>query len=428
MKQKQSKTKGFGLLKFWKDLGPGLTTGAADDDPSGIATYSQAGSVYGFKMLWLALFTFPLMAVVQEMCARVGVVTGRGLASNIKRHYPKWVLYSVAFFLFWANAFNIGADLGAMAEAVRLLFPNVSFYLLVVVFTIIILVCQILVSYRNYSSFLKYLTFILFAYILTAGFIDVNWMEALKALLVPSLSMDSDEIFLITAILGTTISPYLFFWQTSQEVEEQILEGKKTIKQRMVTTKSDISKMRFDVWSGMFVSNLVMFFIIVVCGATLFVNGVHGIGTAKDAALALRPFAGDAAFLLFTIGIVGTGALAVPVLAGSSSYAISESFGFREGLNRSFREAHAFYGVIIVAMIVGMLMNFLGINPIKALLYSSVFNGLLAPVLLVFIVLLSSKEKIMGEFVNTRFQKILGWLIILAMVTSGFATIFTFIV
>jgi len=428
LKQKLLKTKGFGLLKFWKDLGPGLTTGAADDDPSGIATYSQAGSVYGFKMLWLALFTFPLMAIVQEMCARVGVVTGRGLASNIKRYYPKWVLYGVAFFLFWANAFNIGADLGAMAEAVRLLFPKVSFYLLVVVFTIVILVCQILVSYRNYSSFLKYLTFILFAYILTAGFIDVNWIEALKALLIPSFSMNSDEIFLITAILGTTISPYLFFWQTSQEVEEQILEGKKTIKERMVTTKADISKMRFDVWSGMFVSNLVMFFIIVVCGATLFVNGVHGISTAKDAALALRPFAGDAAFLLFTIGIVGTGALAVPVLAGSSSYAISESLGFREGLYRNFREAHAFYGVIITAMIVGMFMNFIGINPIKALLYSSVFNGLLAPALLVFIVLLSSKEKIMGEFVNTKFQKILGWVIILAMFVSGAATILTFIV
>ena len=415
-----------GILRYWDDLGPGLTTGAADDDPSGIATYSQTGSQYGYYFLWLAVFTFPLMGIVQEMCARLGLVSGRGLAANIRLHFPKWILYSTAFLLFAANTFNLGADLGAMAEATRLIAPNIPFALLVVVFAIVILLLQIFISYAKYARVLKYLTLVLLAYILTAGFVNINWSQVVLHSLVPQIRFDFDQIYIVTAILGTTISPYLFFWQTSQEIEEEILEGKKTLKARQVTSVADISRMRKDVWTGMFVSNVVMFFIIAVCAASLFENGITNISSAKDAAEALRPLAGNAAYLLFTIGIIGTGALAVPILAGSASYAISESMGWKEGLYRNFKEAQAFYGVIAVAMVLGLLMNFIGINPIKALIYSAVANGLLAPLALVMIVILSGKKQVMGEFKNNKIQAGLGWLVTGVMFLASGATIVSF--
>lgn len=408
---------------YWHNLGPGLTTGAADDDPSGIATYSQAGAGYGFQLLWLAAFTFPLMAIVQEMCARIGLSTGRGLAANIRAHFPRPVLYVCTILLFAANTFNIGADLGAMAKAIQLLAPQFNFSLALVAITIISLLLQIFTSYAKYSKYLKWLAILLLSYVFSALMVHLNWSEIWHATVVPSLTFSKSQIILICAILGTTISPYLFFWQTSQEVEEEILDGKTTILSRQGTTPREINNMRVDVWSGMFVSNLVMFFIIAACGATLYSAGITTIATAADAALALRPFAGDAAYLLFALGIIGTGMLAVPVLAGSASYAISESLGWKQGLYRKLRQAYAFYGVIIVAMLIGLLLNFVGLDPIKALIYSAVANGMVAPVVLILIVSLSSSKKVMGDHANHPLTTILGWGTTLLMVVAGVATV-----
>lgn len=416
-------------VNYWENLGPGLTTGAADDDPSGIATYSQAGARFGFQLLWLAPFTFPFMAVVQEMCARIGMVTGKGLAANIRSNYPRRVLYLCTFLLFLANTFNIGADLGAMAKSMQLLWPSFRFELLVLTFAVFSLVLQIFTSYRKYARYLKWLTLVLLAYILaTFSIPSLDWNTVIKNTLVPSLTFSKDQILLIAAILGTTISPYLFFWQTSQEVEEEILQGKSTLQERSGATDKQIKKMRVDVFSGMFFSNLVMFFIIVASAATLYLNGITNIATAADAAEALRPIAGQKAYLLFTIGIVGTGLLAVPILAGSASYAISESFGWKHGLYRKLKEASSFYGVIILSVIIGLIINLLGFDPIKVLIYSAVFNGLVAPVVLVMIILLSSNKKVMGNHANSPLVTLLGWIITGIMMVASLATvIFSFI-
>ena len=406
-------------------MGPGLVTGAADDDPSGIGTYSQAGARYGFQLLWLSSFTFPLMALVQEMCARIGLVTGRGLAANIRQHYSRRLLYIVTALLFSANAFNIGADLGAMAKATQLVFPGLGFALLVVGFVIASLTLQIFVSYRNYARYLKWLALILIAYIFSAILTDLPWRTILRFTIVPSLTFSRDQILLVTAILGTTISPYLFFWQTSQEVEEEILEGKISIKSRRGTSPSEIRKMRLDVWSGMLFSNVVMFFIIAASAGTLFAHGVTNIATAADAAIALRPLAGEGAYLLFALGIIGTGLLAVPILAGSASYAVSESLRWETGLYRKFREAIGFYGVIIVAMIAGLTMNFLGLDPIKALIYSAIGNALVAPIVLVLIVQMSSSQKVMGEYKSSSQVTAWGWVTVALMTVAGVATLIT---
>ncbi len=409
--------------KFWKNLGPGLTTGAADDDPSGIATYSQTGAQYGLSLLWLAGFTFPLMAIVQEMCARLGMVSGRGLAANIRKHFPRPVLYVITLLLFITNTFNIGADLGAMAKASQLIFPNISFVILIVFFTIVSLLLQIYSTYEKYAKYLKYLALILVSYVLSGFLVHLDPVELFKNTVYPAIVFNKEQMILICAILGTTISPYLFFWQTSQEVEESILEGKNTIRERQVVSRRDVRNMRVDVWSGMFVSNLVMYFIIATCAATLFAHGITTVTSAADAAAALKPLAGDFAYLLFTFGIVGTGLLAVPVLAGSSSYAISESFGWKHGLNKKLKRATAFYGAIMISMIIGLIMNFVGIDPIKALIYSAILNGIIAPVIIVFIVLLSSNEKIMGEFKNHPLITAVGWTVAAVMVLAGGASI-----
>ena len=409
---------------YWRNLGPGLTTGAADDDPSGIATYSQAGAQYGFNLLWLAAFTFPLMAVVQEMCARIGLVTGRGLAGNIRIHFPKWVLYACTGLLFFANTLNIGADIGAMAKSTQLIFPHISFGTLILAFAFVSLGLQIYVSYEKYARILKYLALILLSYVLVAVSVHLDVKELIRSTVIPKIEFTKNQIYLITAILGTTISPYLFFWQTSQEVEEGIMKGQTTVKLREeAVTNKEIKLMRQDVWSGMLLSNLVMFFIIAACGATLFTHGVTNIRTAADAANALRPIAGDQAYLLFALGIVGTGMLAIPVLAGSTSYAMSECFGWKTGLYRKLHEANAFYGIIIISTLLGVAMNFAGIDTIKALILSAVVNGLVAPVILVLIVLLSRNKKIMGERVNHRFITLVGVLVTGVMVVAGVATI-----
>lgn len=411
--------------EYWETLGPGLTTGASDDDPSGIATYSQAGATYGFSLLWMSLFTFPLMAVVQEMCARIGLSTGQGLAANIRSHYPKKILYSVTFLLVVANIFNIGADLGAMAKGVQLVLPNASFALLVILFGVGGLLLQVFVDYKTYAKYLKYLALVLFSYVATALFVNMDWVVVLKNTVIPHITFSKDQIFLICGILGTTISPYLFFWQTSQEVEEEILSPDPTLPRKHNLSDREVKKMRIDVWSGMFISNLVMFFIIATTGATLFSQGIT-ITTAADAAQALRPLAGDSAFILFAIGIIGTGMLAIPVLAGSSAYAVSESMGWKFGLYRKLKEAYAFYGVIALATIVGIALNFVGIDPIKALIYSAVLNGIIAPIVLYFIVKLSSNPEVMGNRANSKLVKGIGWLTVMLMGMTAVSVIVSF--
>lgn len=416
---------------YWLMLGPGLTTGASDDDPSGIATYSQTGAQYGYGLLWLAPWTFPLMATVQEMCARIGLVTGRGLAGNIRVFFSKRVLYICTALLFMANAFNIGANLGAMAKAVQLLVPHLSFGWLVVGFATFSLLLQIFTPYVKYARYLKWLALILLSYILSAILARLNWAEVLQASVIPNIEFTREQIILICAILGTTISPYLFFWQTSQEVEEAVQRGQLTVRQRSHeerrVIRGMIKSMRIDVWTGMFLSNLVMFFIIAAAGGILFPNGITEIETAAQAAEALRPFAGDATYFLFAIGLIGTGLLAIPVLAGSSSYAIAESMRWKEGLYRNLDQAKAFYGVIIISMLVGLGMNFIGIDPIKALIYSAVANALVAPVIIFAIVRISGSKKFMGPFVNKKVTSWVGWLVFGLMSASAVAAIYALI-
>ena len=411
------------FLNFWKTLGPGLTTGAADDDPSGIATYSQTGAKYGFMFAWLAPFTIPLMSVVQEMCARIGIVTKQGLAANIKKHYSKKVLFFCTALLLFANTFNIGADLGAMSQGMQLIFPNWNFAVLVIVFAVLSLAFQVFIPYKTYSKYLKYLSFVLLAYIFSALMVDMDWKEVFHHTFIPSMSFTKDSFIILSAILGTTISPYLFFWQTSQEVEEEIMTGKIDKVEKEEEIREDIKEMRTDVWSGMFFSNIVMFFIIIACASTLYKSGITNIGTAADAAKALEPFAGHFSSLLFAIGIIGIGFLAIPVLAGANSYAVSECFDWKEGLYRKWNEAYAFYGVIVLGVIVGIVLNFIGLDPIKALIYSAVLNSLVAPVILYFIVKLSSNESVMGNFKNRPVAKIIGWIATIVMALAGIATI-----
>lgn len=409
---------------YWLMLGPGLTTGASDDDPSGIATYSQTGAQFGFGFLWLALWTFPLMSVVQEMCARIGLVTGRGLASNIRTFYSNRVLRVCTLLLFAANAFNIGADLGAMAKGVQLLNPHLNYSLLVIAFTAISLLLQIFTPYVRYAKYLKWLALVLLSYVISSMLAHIDWGQALHDTVFPRLHWSKNSLLLICAILGTTISPYLFFWQTSQEVEEQILQGKTTVKERQSATQpAEVKSMRIDVWSGMLLSNLVMFFIVAACGGILFPHGITEITSAAQAAEALRPFAGNATYFLFAIGIIGTGMLAIPVLAGSSSYAIAESLRWKEGLYRGLDQAYAFYGIIIISMLVGLGLNFIGLDPIKALIYSAIGNGLVAPFILFFIVKISSNKHVMGHWRNRPLTTFIGWLTTFVMAAAGLAAI-----
>ncbi len=410
-------------VHYIKHLGPGLVTGAADDDPSGIATYSQTGAQFGTSLLWLAAWTYPLMATIQEMCARIALVTGRGLASNIKSTYSRKILYFTTVLLFLANTLNIGANLGAMAKAVQLIFPIFNFTILIILIGVVGLLLQVFVSYKKYAQYLKWLAITLFAYVATGLVIHMDWGQILTDGLIPHITLNKDNILMITAILGTTISPYLFFWQTSQEVEEEISQGKTTAHARRGSDDVEIKNMRVDIWSGMFLSNLVMFFIIAVCATTLFANGVTNINTASDAAEALRPLAGDGAYFLFALGIIGTGMLSVPVLAGSTAYAVSESFGFKEGLYRKLSQAKAFYGIIIISIIIGIVLNFVGIDPIKALIYSAIANGIIAPIILVCIVHISGSHKIMGKYKNTKLKNTVGWAITIFMALAAIGSL-----
>lgn len=410
------------LRRYWQKLGPGLVTGAADDDPSGIATYSQAGALFGLQLIWLALFTLPFMIAAQEMCARIGMVSGKGLAENIRRRYPRWALYICVVLLLGANTINIAADLGAMAEAVKLLVPWAGFHLLVVGFTALSTTLQVFMPYKTYARFLKYVALVLLAYVAAGLVAGLDWPEVLMRTVVPSVSFSRDWMFIACAILGSTISPYLFFWQSSHEVEEEINDGREALHDRIGATEAQIADMRIDVSSGMLASNLVMFFIIGLCATTLFANGIT-VESAADAAAALRPIAGEGASLLFAVGIIGTGLLAIPVLAGASAYALAETLHWNEGLYEKLRSARGFYGTIMASMVVALLLGFTGIDPIRALVYAAVANGVVAPVVLFFIVGLANDRTIMGEWVNGPLARITGWSLIAIMASTGLAAI-----
>ena len=394
---------------FFRDLGPGLITGAADDDPSGISTYSVAGATFGLVPLWTALFSFPLMVAVQLMCARLGMVTGRGLAGNIRRRFPRWVMWSACGILLVANIFNIGADLGGMGDAMELV-THVPAVVWSPVFALGLVAMVVFASYKQVARIFKWLTLVLFAYVITAFLAAPDWGRVLKATLVPEIHWSSEFFAVLTGILGTTISPYLFFWQSSQEVEEERELGRVTVAERQGATDAELSASRRDVMTGMFFSNSVMFFIILTTAATLHAHGLTKIATAKEAAEALRPLAGDGAYLLFTLGIVGTGLLAVPVLAGSCAYAVAESANWgAASLNRPLKLAPKFYGVLAVAVAVGMVSSLAGLNAVKMLFWSAVLNGILAPPLIVLVLLLTSDGAVMGERKNSRLITVLGW-------------------
>ncbi len=410
-------------------LGPGFVTGAADDDPSGITTYSQAGAQFGLQLIWLAPFTFPLMAVVQEMCARIGLVTGRGLASNIRKVFPSSIVFLLTTLLLVANTINIGADIGAMVASISLLVPNANVVFLLLLVTLLSLSLQVFLPYHVYAKYLKWLAFVLIFYVFAALATTIDWAEVLHFTFLPHISFTPEFFLILTAILGTTISPYLFFWQTSQEVEEQIDAGKNTLALRKITlTPRSLSAMRADVWVGMFFSNLIMFFIILATSVTLFKSNITDIKTAADAANALRPFVGDAAYFIFTIGIIGTGLLAIPVLAGSSAYAVSESLKKKEGLSKKWYEAKVFYMVIVASMIIGLGINFLGINPMSALVWSAVVNGAVAPFILVAIILISHSKKIMGKHKNNLVTTTVGWIVVAVMFVSAVGTLISLFV
>ncbi len=410
-------------------LGPGFVTGAADDDPSGIATYSQAGAQFGLRLIWLAPVTLPLMAVIQEMCARIGLVTGRGLAANIRKVFPGHIIFFLTTLLLIANTINIGADIGAMVASINLLFPQINLTFLLILVTVLSMGLQIFLPYHVYAKYLKWLAFVLIFYVFAALATTIDWNEVFYHLVVPQISFSPKFLLILTAILGTTISPYLFFWQTSQEVEEEIDAGASTLALRKLTlTNRSLTAMRLDVWIGMFFSNLIMFFIILATSVTLFKNNITEIATAADAANALRPFVGDAAYIIFTVGIIGTGLLAIPVLAGSSAYAVSESFKQKEGLSKKWYEAQLFYMVIVLSMIGGLIMNFLGINPMGALVWAAVVNGIVAPFILIAIILISANKKIMGKYRNNIITNVVGWIVIILMLLAAGATIISLFV
>ena len=414
-------------MSFLKSIGPGFITGASDDDPSGIATYSQTGAQFGYTQLWTALFSLPFMIIIQEMCGRIGLVTGMGLAAVIRKHYSKKILYGAVLLLLIANTINIGADLGAMAAAANLVF-GVSFVVLLLSMTIVTLLLEVYVPYPTYAKFLKYLTLSLFAYVLTVMVVHVPWKEVAFSTIVPHATLSKDYLMNIVALLGTTISPYLFFWQADEEVEEEIEEGK--IRAMGVgiphVSIGDIKRMRLDTIFGMTFSNVITFFIIVTAAATLHVHGITDIQTADEAAKALEPFAGQYATFFFACGIIGTGLLAVPVLAGSAAYAVSEVMSWKEGLSLKLKQAHGFYGVITIATLAGLFINFTGIPAFKVLYYSAVLNGLLAPPLMVLILLIGNNKKIMGKNVNGNWSNWLGWLITAVMGVAAVGLIVSF--
>ena len=416
-KSQHNDKKSSKLARFWKILGPGLVTGASDDDPSGIATYSQAGAAYGLTTLWTALITFPLMASIQEMCARIGLVTSQGLAGTLKTNNSKPILYLMLLFSFPAIVMNIGADIAGMGAVGNLLFPSIKATYFSLGFTIMLLVLIIYLPYQKIATVLKYLCLVLLVYLIVPFLYRQNWVAVLKATFIPSIKFDKDFISILVAILGTTISPYLFFWQATMEVEDKK-------EKNLMVNKRIISEMRKDVDFGMLFSNLVMFFIILTTGSVLFNGGIHQIDTVEQAAQALKPLAGNAAYLLFALGVIGTGLLAIPVLSGSLSYIVTESFGWKEGLDKKFPKAKAFYLIIGISLILGLTLNYIGLSPVKALIYSAILYGLTAPVLIAIILHISNNKKIMGKNTNGKISNILGFTALALMTVAGVILIY----
>lgn len=399
---------------FFQELGPGLTSGAADDDPSGISTYSVTGATFGYGQLWTALFSFPLMAAVQLMCARLGMVTGQGLAGVVRGRYSAPVLWSACALLIVANVFNIGADLGGMAEVTQMT-TGISAYVWLPLFTVGIVVLLVWLNYKRIAQIFKWLTLVLFAYVIAAFLAHPRWRDVLKATFIPQIRFDAAYLATFLGVLGTTISPYLFFWQAAQEVEEERKIGRKTVHARRGATDEELATARTDVLTGMAFSNLVMYFIILTTGATLYVSGHRSIGTAREAAEALRPLAGDGAYILFALGLIGTGMLGVPVLAGSAAYAIAEAMHWRGSLSDRPRKAPKFYAVLAIAMAMGLLLNFLKIDAVRMLFWSAVLNGALAPPLVILVTLLSSDRKTMQSRKSSLVLQCLGWLTAIVM-------------
>ncbi len=402
-------------------MGPGLITGASDDDPSGIATYSQVGAQFGYGMLWTMLFSYPLMANIQEVAARIGRVTGHGLAGNMRRYYPKPFLYGIVLLVLVANVVNLGADIGAMGGAVRLLVGgNALIYS--AIFALGSLGLQAFLPYHRYVKILKWLTLALFAYVATVFVVHVPWGEALRRTVIPEMTLEPKRVVALVAVLGTTISPYLFFWQASEEVEEINMNEKE---ERLVHDKKDapaqLARIRTDTYVGMGFSNLVAYFIILSVAATLHAKGVTDIQTAEQAAEALRPVAGPLAFWLFAAGMVGTGLLAIPVLAGSAAYAVGETLRWPVGLEREPLQAKGFYGVMAISILIGLALNMAHVDPIKALFWSAVINGVTAGPIMVFMMLMACNPRVMGEFTLGIRARVIGWLATGIMLTSAIA-------
>lgn len=417
-----------GLLQ---KLGPGFITGASDDDPSGIATYAQTGAMFGYSQLWLALFTLPFMVTIQEMCGRIGMVTGKGLAAVLRENYGKTLLWFAVALLGIANTINIGADLGAMASASELV-TGMPFTLSLVIFTVFSLGLQVAVPYPKYAPVLQFFAFSLLAYVVTVLVVHQDWAAIARGTFIPSFSMNEERVMNIVAVLGTTIAPYLFFWQADEEVEEEIEKGWLSSFGKWIVGKkledTDIREMREDTAFGMIFSNIVMFFIIATSASTLARAGITNIETAAQAAEALVPLAGPFAGIVFALGIIGTGLLAVPVLAGSTAYAVAEACGWKEGLSLRWQHAQGFYGVIMTSVLIGVALNYLGIAPFKMLYFTAIVNGILAPPLIVLIVLMAGNKKIMGKAASGHVSKTIGWiaafLMGLAALTLGYTMIF----
>jgi NRAMP (natural resistance-associated macrophage protein)-like metal ion transporter len=407
------------LKRFWKVLGPGLITGASDDDPSGIATYSQAGAAFGLSTLWTSIVAFPLMAAIQQMCAKIGLVTSQGLTGALKTHYHKSVLYLMLLFSFPAIIMNIGADIAGMGAVGNLLFPSIDASFFSVFFTILLLGLIIYLPYVKIAAVLKYLCIVMLVYFIVPFLYKQDFVAIAKATFIPTIKLNKDFIAILVGILGTTISPYLFFWQASVEVEEM-----KNKKRHLIVNKKIIKDMKQDVDFGMSFSGFVMYFIILTTGTVLYKAGIHQIDTVEQAAAALKPLAGNFAYLLFATGVIGTGLIAIPVLSGSISYIITETFGWEQGLDKKFHEAKAFYIVIAISLLLGLSLNYIGISPVKALIYTAILYGLTAPVLIAIILHISNNKAVMGNFTNSRLSNILGFAALIIMTVAGAALLY----
>lgn len=412
------------VQRLLETLGPGLVTGASDDDPSGIGTYTSAGAAFGFATLWTAVVTLPLMIVVQYICAKVGMVSGMGLAGVLRENYSKKLLYPAVFGLIVANTINAGTDIAAIAAALNLFIP-LPVTAMIVPIALIIVVLQVWGSYRLISRIFKWLTLTLFAYIGAAFLARPNWGEVLKATLIPQISFDGKYLLTLVAILGTTISPYLFFWEASQEVEEEVSMGRRTLAERKGATYAELRRAAWDTNIGMLFCNIVFYFVILASATTLHANGKTEIQSAAQAAEALKPVAGPAAALLFSVGLIGAGLLAIPVLTGSCAYAVAETFGWNCSLDAKPRDARQFYVVIALSTLVGIAIDFLGINPMSALFWTAVINGVISPPLLVILMLVSNNKKVMGKRVNNLFTNIIGWIAAAVMFAAAVGMILT---